>query len=121
MTEPQTKPGEFKRLSFEQIGADDYSRLTRVRKGLLREVITPKYSIPKSIEGTRVFELVDRNDVVSSVRMRNEIADAISSYPQVLKIKNIHMAYVDNYTAIKQLAETEYLPNNGSVPPKVYQ
>jgi len=118
--QPQNAPGVIKRLSFEQLGGDDYSRGLRVQKGITREIVTPKYSVPYSREGTKLNEYVDRNDVVSAVQARNELIRLVVLWYPVVKLRKAILSYINDNTTIKNLLQMKYLPESESVSAETY-
>lgn len=118
--QPQDQPGIFKRLSFESIGGDDYSRSLRVLKGITREIVTPKFSVPQSREGSRLVEYTDRNEVKSAIAGRNELIRLIVFWYKVVKLRKAILAYIDENTVIQNLFQAKYLPNAAAVSPKVF-
>jgi hypothetical protein len=117
---PQDQPGVIKRLSFENIGGDDYSRYLRTQKGIVREIVTPKLSVPLSREGTRLNEYTDRNEIKAAVQARNELIRLIVFWYTVVKLRKALLSYIDNNTTVKELFQTKYLPEAAAVSPKVY-
>ena len=117
---PQDQPNTIKRLSFEELGGDDYSRYDRVRKGIVRECVTPKFSVPLSREGTKLHEYVDRNEVKAAIRGRNELIRLIVFWYPVVDLENVGLSYINDNTAVKDLFNTKYLSETEAVSPKVY-
>ena len=111
----------FKRLSFEAIGDDDSDRLIRGKKGVLREVVTPKGSIPLSDEGTYLHRRVDRNNVKDAVKNRNEISSLIFKYINAFKLNSVFPVYASDYSFIRQSVYITYKGDGSdTVDPMVY-
>lgn len=117
---PQDQSNTIKRLSFEEIGGDNYLRYDRVKKGIVREVVTPKYSVPMSREGTKLHEYVDRNEVTAAIKARNELIRLIVFWYPVVKLTQAALSYISDNTIVKQLFDAKYLPDTGAVSPRVY-
>ena len=110
----------YNRLSFEQIGGNDSDRITRVHKGLLREVVTPFLSVPFSTEGTNVHRYVDRNDIIAGVQMRNEVAAMIVDNYPVVEFKGAPIAYATDLSAIVQTVNVDFIRDAEPVAPGTY-
>lgn len=117
---PQDAPGVTRRLDFEQIGGDDYSRYTRVQKGIVREILTPKLSVPMSREGTTLNEYVDRNEVVAAVQARNVLIRLVVFWYPVVKLQKAVLKYISDNTVIQQLFQTKYNSDAETVSPETY-
>jgi len=114
-------PGH-KRLSFEQIGYNEDSRRTRTKKGVLREITTPQFSIPMSTEGTLLHLRVDRQDITNAVKNRNDIVDTIEIYKNAVVLTKAFPTYSLDYSFIKQSIYINYLGDQSEkVEPGVYQ
>ena len=117
---PQDQANTIKRLSFEAYGGDDYSRYDRVKKGIVREIVTPKFSVPLSREGTKLHEYVDRNEVTAAIRARNELISLIVNWYPVVKLTQAVLSYIADNTIVKQLFDAKYLSETSTVSPRVY-
>jgi len=117
---PQDQPGVFKRLSFENIGGDDYSRYLRTQKGILREIVTPKFSVPMSREGSRLTEYTDRNEITAAVKARNELIRLIVFWYPVVKLRKAILSYINDNTAVKELFQTKFLRDSEAVSSEVF-
>jgi len=106
-----------KRLSLENIQADELDRKTRVEKGVAREASTPLFSIPYSNEGTHLSERIDRNDVVAAAQNRDDLVTMLLLYP-VLKIKRVRLFYSSDFSKITQEFVTEYQKDIAFVAPE---
>ena len=117
---PQNAPGVIKRLNFEEIGGDDYSRYNRVQKGIAREILTPKLSVPMSREGTTLNEYVDQNEVTAAIKARNVIIRLITFWYPVVKIQKAILKYINNNTNVEQLVQTKFDSDAVTVSPETY-
>lgn len=122
MTEykPQDLPGFYRRLDFEQIGGDDFSRYVRTQKGIIREIVTPKYSVPLSREGTKLHEYTDRNEVTAAVLARDALIRLVVLWYPVVKFERALLSYITNHTIIKELIQTKFLCDSAAVSPEVF-
>ena len=111
MIAPQNIKSNFRRLSFEQIGGDDFHRAARIQKGIMRELLTPTLSVPYSAEGTSIFEQIDRNDVLAAIRIRGEITSLIVNKYPVAKLQKVRLSYLENYSLIKEQVTMRVLVN----------
>lgn len=112
----------FKRLSFERPGFDEDSRQIRTKKGILREITTPQFSIPLSVEGTELYKRVDRQDITNAVKNRNDAVDTIEVYKPAVALTTAYPLYSLDYLSIKQLIYIVYLGDGSpKVAPGVYQ
>jgi hypothetical protein len=117
---PQNQKGAYKRLSFETLGGDDYVRLTRVSKGIHREIMTPKLSVPQSREGTEVYKQVDRNEIAAAVLIRSLVTQMIVKWYPVVTLKKVYLAYASAYTSVQNTYQVTYNKNYGVVSPETY-
>lgn len=117
---PQDAPGAIRRLDFEQLGGDDYSRYTRTQKGMVREILTPKLSVPMSREGTTLYEYVDKNEVTAAVAARNVLIRLIVFWYPVVKLQKAILKYITNNTIIQQLIQTKFNRDAETVSPETY-
>jgi len=120
MTQPQTQPANFRRLSFEKLGGDDYERHTRSIKGILREATTPALSVSYSGEGTTLYKLIDRNDVFAAVRSRTILSRLIVLRYSIVTLTRIALAYIQSFSSIKQSLDLKF--NHGAPvnPPETF-
>jgi len=109
----------FNRLSFEDIKGDDSNRIDRIETGVLREMTTPKFSVPFSTEGSYLWKRVDRNDTEGPAENRNELISLIGNY-RALVIKEAHLFYSTDLTTINQSFTTEYRPEVTYISPETY-
>ena len=116
----QDTPGVFKRLDFEELGGDDYSRYVRVQKGLIREAVTPKYTVPLSREGTDLHTYIDRNEITAAVKARNSLIMMVTTWYPVVLLQRAFLSYITNNTVVKQLIQVSYIHDAGAVSPEVY-
>lgn len=117
---PQDAPGTIRRLDFENIGGDDYSRYTRTQKGLVREALTPKLSVPLSREGTTLNEYVDRPQLSAAVASRNILIRLVVFQYPLLKIQKALLQLITSNTVVHQLFQTKYDRDAVAVSPEVY-
>ena len=110
----------FKRLDFEELGGDDYSRYIRVQKGLIREAVTPKYTVPLSREGTDLHTYIDRNEITAAVKARNALIMMVTTWYPVVLLQRAFLSYITNNTVVKQLIQVSYIHDAGAVSPEVY-
>ena len=111
----------FKRMSFEQVGADDADTIERVRKGIAREATTPKYSVIVSTEGTLIYQRVDDSLISGAVANRNEIVSMVrENYPMV-EITSAQLAMSDAYDYISNSTFMVFKPSAGGGVIKVYK
>jgi hypothetical protein len=117
---PQDTPGVIKRLNFESIGGNDYSRYTRTQKGITREIVTPKLSVPLSREGSTYYQYVDKNDVIAAIQARNVLIRLIVFWYPVVKLQKALLSYISNNTIVKQLFQTKFNRDAETVSPETY-
>lgn len=117
---PQDAPGTIRRLDFENIGGDDYSRYTRTQKGLTREALTPKLSVPLSREGTTLNEYIDRPQLAAAVASRNILIQLVVFWYPILKIQRALLQLITNNTIVQQLIQTRFNSDAETVSPEVY-
>ena len=118
---PQIKDkGVYKRLSFETLGGDDPQRVDRCMKGLLREVVTPKYSVIFSREGTEVYKEIDRNTTGSMIRIRNMMTRLIVTYYTPIKHKKAILKPLADIGDMKDSHQGDFDPNARAASPEVY-
>ena len=111
----------FKRLSFEQVGADDADTITRVRKGIAREVTTPKYSVIVSTEGTNVYQRVDDNVLLGAVQNRNEIVSMIREKYPMVNLTRAQLALSTSYDYVNNSTYMTFDPDAGGGVIEVYE
>lgn len=100
----------YKRLSFEILQGNDSNRIDRIRKGLLREIVTAKLQIPYSEEGTLIHQNIDRNFIQSFVSNRNEVSKTIKTYYKDLSIEAFNLALIDTTTGGQHEILLKYNP-----------
>jgi len=110
----------YNRLNLERLTLTDSSGYERVRKGVLREITTPKFSIPFSTEGSKVWERVDRQNTIAAVKNRNEVVTIIRIY-KCLSLKLARLFYNSDYSAINQSFNADYNSDAQLTNPKVYK
>jgi len=111
----------YKRLSFEQVGDDDFDVISRTRKGIAREITTPQYSVIVSTEGTRVYSRVDQSVLSGAISNRNEIVSLIrDNYPMV-QVTSAQLSLSDPYDYVNSSLFLVFVPDSGGGEIKVYK
>lgn len=118
--QPQDTPGTIKRLSFERLGGDDHSRYVRVQKGIIREITTPKLTVPLSKEGTNVYKYTDQNEITAALSIRDAIIRLIVFLYPVVKLHKTAIQKLDSSTVLNELFETKYQEDAPVVSPETY-
>jgi hypothetical protein len=120
MTTPQTQAASFRRLSFEELGGDDFERHFRCSKGILREATTPALSVPYSGEGTTLYQQIDRNDVFAAIRSRAILTKLIVLRYSIVELLKLFVSYVLDYSAIKQSIAVKFNHGAPPTPPETF-
>lgn len=111
----------YKRLSFENVGEDDSDTIDRTRKGIAREITTPKYSVICSTEGTDLYKRVDQNIISGAVANRNEIIALIRDKYTMTELLRAQLSMSNPYEYLTQSAFLAFLGNDDPGVIKVYE